>query len=63
MSALKKEMIRKAMRRYGWISLCGGKENWDQCFSEWDSRLVFWFNSRDGSTRVVAAEQGARRQD
>ena len=41
---LKNEMIDEAVKRYGDISYCGNKTNWNDCFTEEEGYLMFWFN-------------------
>ena len=47
------ELIEEARRRYGPIKPCGSATTFGQCFSSLNGRLIFWFNTQDGSTRVV----------
>lgn len=49
---LKKYLIEKAKERYGIIAPAGNKL-FDECFTEYNGFLLFWFNSEDKSTRVI----------
>lgn len=54
MSNRKQALIDQARKQYGEISPCSGKESLEDCFSEEDRYgLFFWFNTDDGSTRVL----------
>ncbi len=45
MKALKNEMIAEAKERFGDDILpCGRCESLNDCFTEWDTELVLWFN-------------------
>jgi len=46
---IKKRLVRRALRQYTRIATCG-----ENCFLIRDSRLEFWFNNEELSTRVLA---------
>ena len=56
MDALKRELIACATAKHGTgITPCSGKEKLDDCFTEADGMLYFWYNTPDNNTHV---EQG-----
>lgn len=48
----KKELIKLATEKYGTIQPCGGKDELDECFSEEEGMLIFWFNDVHNSTHI-----------
>lgn len=56
MSRKQLKLINKARRKYGTIYPCARKENYDQCFTQINKKLYFWFNSQDQSTHIVSEE-------
>ena len=47
------ELIQLAYRRYKNIEPCGTQESFAECFTKSDDELMFWFNTEEGSTRLV----------
>jgi hypothetical protein len=48
------EMIAEAKRQHGEITPCYGKATLEECFTEEPGfGLLFWFNTKDGSTHMV----------
>lgn len=47
-------LVGQARRKYGHIKPCSSRQDLDDSFTE-ENRygLMFWFNTEDGSTRVV----------
>jgi len=56
MNDLKKNMIRKAMKRYKNIAPCAKRHSLEDCFTVEEDKIYFWFNTEDKSTHVLAAE-------
>jgi hypothetical protein len=56
MNNLKKNMIRRAMKRYKNIAPCAPQRTLDDCFTFEDNKIYFWFNTEDHSTHVLSAE-------
>ena len=56
MNDLKKNMIRKAQRRYKNIAPCARRRSLEDCFTVEEDKIYFWFNTEDQSTHVLAAE-------
>jgi|GEM_PF-3073344 len=51
----KKELIEKALKIYGKIYPCLNKPSLNECFTVTkDKGLIFWFNTEDNSTHMVA---------
>jgi len=40
----KASLMRKAVEKYGDISLCGPTKTWDECFTVNNGEVLFWFN-------------------
>ena len=47
------QLIDRAKAQYGEISYCGKAESWNECFTEDDGELCFWFNDSDGNTHMI----------
>jgi len=57
--AAKLSLMLEARRRHGTLYRCGSRASlWDG-FQVQRGRLEFWFNSADGSTRMVWAASGS----
>jgi hypothetical protein len=54
MRTIKERMIQEAMKRYGAICLPQDKESLSDCFTCENSMLIFWFNTEDNSTHLIA---------
>jgi hypothetical protein len=44
------------MKRFGAIRPCGNRMAFSECFSLERDRLIFWYNTNDGSTHVEIHE-------
>ena len=53
MTILQEAMIAEARKRHGQIRFCARCISLEECFTEEDGRLYFWFNTQDGNTRVL----------
>ncbi len=53
MSIEKKQLIKKAVQKFGDIYPCGRFEHLRDCFTHYENELIFWFNTIDGSTHTV----------
>ena len=56
MSRIERELIAKAIARFGSIAPCRGK-TLTQCFLVQDGKLQFWFNDSTGNTHLLYTEQ------
>jgi hypothetical protein len=56
MSALQEKLIDQAREAYQQIFPCSSKRSFDECFTVFGSRCLFWFNTADNSTHMIAAE-------
>jgi hypothetical protein len=56
MNDLKKKLIHKATQQYKSIRPCAHKAELNECFTVEDNTVLFWFNTEDESTHMVAAE-------
>ena len=56
MKNLKRELRQEAEEKHGKISLPGSKENLDQCYTEANGKLLFWFNIENKSTKILSRE-------
>jgi len=52
MEEIKQAMVNKAIKKYGDIKSCGSKTH-EECFTQEGNILIFWFNDKSGSTRVI----------
>jgi len=56
MEKLKREMIRRARRRYKNIYPCGHKKDFTECFTTYGNEISFWFNTEDHSTKLIVCK-------
>jgi len=54
MNKLKKQLIKKARDRFEKIAPCPTRETLDESFTVENNNLLFWFNTEDKSTHVLA---------
>jgi len=52
---LEKKMIKEAVRKHRRIYPCADKKALEECFTRHENRLLFWFNTEEKTTHVVAA--------
>jgi len=53
MNDLKNDLKKEAEKKHGKIYPSGDKRNLDDCFTENDDTLMFWFNLENQSTKVL----------
>ena len=54
MDTRRQELIQRAQKEFGSdISPCGPLQDFENCFTTYNGRLHFWFNTTDGDTRIV----------
>lgn len=53
MNDLKTRMIRKAEERHKKIYPCAHKTRFDDCFTNNNDFVFFWYNTEDHSTHVI----------
>jgi len=53
MNDLKQALIDQARKQYGKIRPSGTMDSLEDCFSEEEGRLYFWFNVQGGNTKVL----------
>lgn len=58
MSELKNIMISQAVEMYREIYPCTTKQKLGECFTTEGTMLMFWFNTTDESTHVLASQIG-----
>lgn len=52
--------MRKAVEKYGNISFCGNAKTWDECFTDENGEVMFWFNvGKD--THMISEKKGVIR--
>ncbi len=56
----KRLLIDFAMQQYEEIFPCANREKLDDCFTDDEGRLFFWFNTRDESTHVLSVAKRGR---
>jgi hypothetical protein len=56
MNEIRHSLIRKATRQYRKIRPCAHKAELNECFTVEDKQVLFWFNTEDESTHMIAAE-------
>ncbi|MBN1576726.1 MAG: hypothetical protein JW913_09255 [Chitinispirillaceae bacterium] len=53
MNELKTRMIRKAEKRHKKIFPCAQKSHFEDCFTDNNDFIFFWYNTEDHSTHVI----------
>lgn len=56
MNTIQVDMLQEAIEKYNDIEPTSGR-NWDGCFTKEEGMNIFWFNTLDGSTRVIIREE------
>jgi hypothetical protein len=56
MNELKRKMINQARQQYQQIFPCAMHGTLDDCFTEEENRVLFWFNTEDRTTHIIAAD-------
>jgi hypothetical protein len=56
MNRKQKELVARAQARFGVIRPCATCHDLTECFSQEDGRLLFWYNTQDGSTHIEVAQ-------
>ena len=59
MSAIQQQLISKARGKYGQILPCGVRGDLVACFTTEGSRVIFWYNTADGSTHIEETADNA----
>jgi len=54
MDELKAKLINRAQSLYGKIKPCGKRESFDECFTIYHDKILFWFNGSDDSTKILS---------
>ena len=54
MGELELQIIDKAKKAHKKIYPCASKKSLSECFTKNENHLLFWFNTEDSSTHVVA---------
>jgi len=56
MENLKQELRQEAEEKHGKIYPSGHHENLDQCYTEAEGKLLFWFNVEDKTTKMLTRD-------
>lgn len=56
MEDLKKTLIAEANSKFQNIAPCRGPEDFSECFTVHNGKLVLWFNVEGNSTRILMSE-------
>jgi hypothetical protein len=54
MQSIREILIQQAQQQYHDIYPCGRKQSFGDCFTLCNDRLIFWFNTQDNSSHVLA---------
>jgi hypothetical protein len=57
MDKSRKRLIRAAVKKHGRILPCTNCLTLSDSFTQWEGRLVLWFNTRDNTTHALAYPQ------
>jgi hypothetical protein len=53
---IKELLIQKATKEHKKISPCLRHEDFSNSFTIFENKVIFWFNTEDGSTRALISE-------
>ena len=53
MDKLRSKLLEEAVTKFGEIAPTSTRSSLADCFTEEDSRVIFWFNDRKGNTRAM----------
>jgi hypothetical protein len=53
MKELKLQLIERALEEHQVIFPCTSRGELEECFTETDNKLLFWFNTQDHSTHLI----------
>jgi hypothetical protein len=56
MSKIQQVLIERAKETYQDIYPCSTKSSLEECFTMFGQKCLFWFNTADNSTHMIAAE-------
>lgn len=56
---LHRRIIRRAIRKYHRVFPCLGKTSLEECFTQQEGKVFFWFNTEDCDTHVIVADSSA----
>jgi hypothetical protein len=56
MSAIQQNLINDAIKAFHEIFPCSSKSTLEECFTIFNRKCLFWFNTEDKSTHLMAAE-------
>lgn len=59
MGKREQKLFKKARDIYKNITPCGSKKSFDECFTEYEDKLFFWFDTEDDSTHILIDEVAA----
>ena len=49
----KQDLVERAVSKYGSIQPIASKRSLEECFTVSEKKLIFWFNDKEGNTKVV----------
>ncbi|MBD3346979.1 MAG: hypothetical protein GF401_18145 [Chitinivibrionales bacterium] len=53
MSRLQKKLIKMALKQHKTILPCGDKKSLEECFTQHEDTMLFWFNTHDKTTKII----------
>ncbi len=53
MGKREEKLLKQAQDIYKFITPCGTKQSFDECFTEYGDKLFFWFDTEDESTHLL----------
>jgi len=56
MEHIKKQLREEAEKKYGKIFPAGHNKELEDCYTQHESRLIFWFNLEDQTTKTLVQE-------
>ena len=54
----RQKLIKRAKKKFKRIYPLRNYKNFDKCFTTVKGKLHFWFNLRDGNTKMIIQENG-----
>ena len=57
MGKSEKKLYKRAKEIYKHITPCGSKKDFSECFTKYENKIFFWFDTEDDSTHLLIEEQ------
>ena len=55
MDRIQQSLINRARKKYKTIFPCASKTNFSECFTAYQGKILFWFDTEEGSTHIITS--------